>query len=74
MIIDYKQMRYLTAGINHMAWFLDLSINGEDLYPRLRDCLHDPEIFEKDPVRCEIFKHFSYFVTESSRHMAEYIP
>ncbi len=74
MNIDYNQMRYLTAGINHMAWFLDLSTNGEDLYPRLRDCLHDPEIFEKDPVRFEIFKHFSYFVTESSRHMAEYIP
>ena len=74
MNIDYKRMRYLTAGINHMAWFLDLSISGEDLYPRLRDCLHDPEIFEKDPVRFEIFKHFNYFVTESSRHLAEYVP
>ena len=74
MQVDYEQMCYRTAGINHMAWFLDLSLSGEDLYPRLKDCLNDPEIFKKDPVRFEIFKHFGYFVTESSRHMAEYIP
>ena len=74
MQVDYERMRYRTAGINHMAWFLDLSLSGEDLYPRLKDCLNNPEIFKKDPVRFEIFKHFGYFVTESSRHMAEYIP
>ncbi|MFP6720665.1 MAG: hypothetical protein VCF25_10470 [Candidatus Poribacteria bacterium] len=30
------------AGINHMAWFLDLSLNGEDLYPFLKSCLKNP--------------------------------
>jgi len=74
MGVDYARMRYHVAGINHMAWFLELSSEGKDLYPRLRDCLNNPETFAKDPVRFEIMKHFSYFVTESSTHMAEYVP
>merc|ERR1712096_57161 len=28
MQVDYERMRYRTAGINHMAWFLDLSLSG----------------------------------------------
>lgn len=74
MGIKYDRMRFHVAGINHMAWFLGLYSEGEDLYPRLRDCLNNPEIFAKDPVRFEIMKHFGYFVTESSTHMAEYVP
>ena len=74
MEVDYDRMRYHVAGINHMAWFLKLSMDGEDLYPRLKACLENPEVVEKDLVRFEIMKHFNYFVTESSTHMAEYVP
>ena len=74
MGVDYDKLRYLVAGINHMAWFLELSQGGETLYPRLNACLEDPDIVARDPVRFEILKHFGRFVTESSRHMAEYVP
>ena len=74
MEVDYDSMRYHVAGINHMAWFLKLSLEGEDIYPRLKACLENPEVVSKDPVRFEIMKHFDYFVTESSTHMAEYVP
>ena len=74
MGVDYENLRYRVAGINHMAWFLELSQDGETLYPRLNACLEDPEIVARDPVRFEILKHFGRFVTESSRHMAEYVP
>ena len=40
----------------------------------LNACLEDPEIVARDPVRFEILRHFGRFVTESSRHMAEYVP
>jgi alpha-galactosidase len=65
---------FRVAGINHMAWFTELSRSGEDLYPRLRACLDDAEAFSRDPVRFEIMRRFGYFVTESSPHMAEYVP
>lgn len=72
--VDYEQLRWQVWGINHLAWFTELSLDGEDLYPKLHACLDNPEIFAKDPVRFEILKHFGYFVTESSRHMTEYVP
>ena len=74
MGVDYENLRYRVAGINHMAWFLELSQDGETLYPQLNACLEDPEIVARDPVRFDILKHFGRFVTESSRHMAEYVP
>ncbi|MEE8362559.1 MAG: alpha-glucosidase/alpha-galactosidase [Dehalococcoidia bacterium] len=62
------------AGINHMAWFLRFERNGEDAYPALWDVCDDPETYDRDAVRFEILRHFGYFVTESTRHMSEYVP
>ena len=65
--IDYKCM-----GINHQAFYTELSHNGEDLYPRLRKLLEDPEYYNKEQVRNEMFLRFGYYVTESSGHNSEY--
>ncbi len=70
--VPYEELDYLCAGINHMAWFLRLEHQGEDLYPRLRERIQNPEHFMEDPVRYEVFKHVGYFHTESSTHAAEY--
>lgn len=72
--VPANEVAYWTAGINHQAWYLTLRHGKEDLYPRVRDCLGIPEIYDRDRVRFEIFRYFGYFVTESSRHMAEYVP
>ncbi|HEX2038015.1 MAG TPA: alpha-galactosidase [Chloroflexota bacterium] len=75
--VPHQELAYWVAGINHQAWFLELrhgSFRGEDLYPRLRVAMEDPEIYAKDRVRFEVMRHFGYFVTESSRHMSEYVP
>ena len=62
------------AGINHLAWFIRFERNGEDAYPALRAALDDPDTFALDPVRFEVMRHFELFVTESTRHMSEYVP
>lgn len=72
--IPYETMKWRCGGINHNAWFVELSRDGEDLYPLLRARARDPEIYEKDPVRFEIMRHFGAFVTESSGHFSEYVP
>jgi len=74
MDVPYEELDYWVAGINHMAWFLTLERNGEDLYPRLREAMQDPEVYKKDIIRFEVLRHFDYFVTESTRHMGEYVP
>ena len=65
----------LIAGINHMAWLLELKDrDGNDLYPEVRarvdDYLADPAHTNK--VRIEYIKNFGYYCTESSEHNAEY--
>lgn len=72
--IDHHDVTYHCSGINHQAWYLKLQHKGEDLYPRLRAALNDPETVAKDSVRFEMFKHFGYFVTESTTHCSEYHP
>ena len=75
--VDHGALAYRVAGINHQAWFLDLRLGtyrGEDLYPRLFEALEDPARHGQDRVRFEVMRHFGYFVTESSRHMSEYVP
>ena len=69
----YEEMTYWVAGINHMAWFLELTWHGENVYPLLRAKLQDPE-WTTDGVRFEVMRHFDYFVTESTHHMSEYVP
>lgn len=65
----------LIAGINHMAWLLELKDkNGIDLYPeiksRIAGKMADPEF--KDKVRLDYINNFGYYCTESSEHNAEY--
>ena len=70
----FDQMDYLVAGINHQAWFLEITRNGRDLYPKLRKVLANEEILRHETTRFELFRHFGYFVTESSGHNSEYVP
>jgi alpha-galactosidase len=78
--VPFDEMRYLAAGINHMAFYLKLEHAGQDLYPRLRafSAENDAPIRlpwgHSDAVRYEMFKHLGYFVTESSEHFSEYVP
>ncbi len=69
--------RELIAGINHMAWLLEIKDkNGNDLYPeiksRVAEKMADPEFANK--VRLDYINHFGYYCTESSEHNAEYNP
>ena len=69
--------RELIAGINHMAWLLEIQDkDGNDLYPQIREIalkkLEEPDF--KNKVRFDYIKNFGYFCTESSEHNAEYNP
>lgn len=65
----------LIAGINHMAWLLEIKDkNGVDLYPEIKSRIPakmaDPDYANK--VRLDYINHFGYYCTESSEHNAEY--
>jgi alpha-galactosidase len=72
--IPYEEMKWRCGGINHMAWFTELSWKGRDVYPMLLAGMKKKDIYEQDPIRLEMMKEFGYFVTESSGHFSEYVP
>jgi alpha-galactosidase len=71
-------MREKIAGINHMAWLLEVyDAKGNDLYPEIKrranEILEHPENYEtKNLVRLDYIRRFGYYCTESSEHNAEY--
>lgn len=73
-IKDKSEITYTCGGINHMDWFLRLEHKGRDLYPELREKFEKPEYYKNEKVRGEVFRHFGYFMTESTGHLSEYVP
>lgn len=67
-----EEITYLCAGINHQAYYLEYKWNGQDAYPLLRKAMEDPEIYNQEQIRNNIFKHMRYYITESSGHNSEY--
>ncbi|WP_019614903.1 alpha-glucosidase/alpha-galactosidase [Psychromonas ossibalaenae] len=85
--IDASELRYVCAGINHMAYYLSLEKKDAQgkyvsVYPDMLAAFErgDAPKARKDHLRCqnlvryEMFKKLGYFVTESSEHFAEYTP
>lgn len=72
--VPKEEIDYVCAGINHMAWFISLKHKGVDLYPVLREKFEQPEYYVNEKVRGEVFRHFGYFMTESTGHLSEYVP
>lgn len=72
--IPPDEVDYRCAGINHMAFYLTLERNGEDLYPALREVAAEHREPAYERVRFEAFRKLGYFVTESSEHFSEYTP
>ena len=76
-ITDIEIGSELIAGINHMAWLLDVrDKNGNDLYPMIKRLAKEKNAREKhgDMVRFDYIDKLGYYCTESSEHNAEYNP
>lgn len=73
--MEHEGIEEKIAGINHMAWLLDVKKDGEDLYPEIkRRAKEKQQTTHHDMVRFELMDKFGYYVTESSEHNAEYHP
>lgn len=57
-----------------MSWFVELTHNGKDMYPVLREKMKDADLLAQDPVKFDAMQYLGAFVSESSGHFSEYIP
>lgn len=73
--IPYENIEERIAGINHMAWLLEIKSNGKDLYPEIKKRAKEKQKKKHhDMVRYELMDKFGFYITESSEHNAEYHP
>ncbi|MBZ9801366.1 alpha-glucosidase/alpha-galactosidase [Mesorhizobium sp. ES1-6] len=84
--LPYDEIRYRSAGINHMAFYLKFEHRQpdgsyRDLYPDLVRAYREGRAPKAgwnprcpNKVRYEMLTRLGYFVTESSEHFAEYTP
>lgn len=70
--VPLEGTHYRAAGVNHQAWLVEWSRNGESLYPKLQDAIaSDPELERR--VRVEMFRRIGFYPTETSEHSSEYL-
>ncbi len=68
-----EEVTFSAAGLNHQAFILRFEHEGEDLYPRLDARIAaDPDLQRR--VRVAMYGRLGFFPTESSEHLAEYVP
>ena len=69
----WPDVSYVCAGINHQAWYLKYEVNGQDAYPQIHKAItENPDIYNEEQVRNEMYLALGYYVTESSGHNSEY--
>ena len=69
----WPEVDYVCAGINHQAWYLKYDVNGQDAYPQIHAAITgNPDIYNEEQVRNEMYLALGYYVTESSGHNSEY--
>ena len=78
------ELNLTAAGVNHLAWVLDLRHKGQDVYPRFRDLVRSwlisPPQSTDDPyegfqeVSARLMEIYGYYPSPGDRHVAEFFP
>lgn len=85
---DISDVEFKVGGIDHCSWFLELKLNGEDIYPHLRkmsveeldkkaSLLHSRDEWKDlDSLTggFTLFKELGYLPAISDRHLGEFFP
>lgn len=80
MTLRADNISYLCAGINHMAWFLEVWQKDAqgiwiDAYPTIKKFISEnPDNIGMEKLRIDMMGATGYFMTESSGHLSEYLP
>ena len=54
--LPQDHVKYRIAGINHMAWLLEITRNGEDYYPEIKRCAKEGPVYK--PYTKEMLKDY----------------
>ncbi|MHA2128615.1 MAG: family 4 glycosyl hydrolase, partial [Promethearchaeota archaeon] len=79
--VKQENFSFFCAGINHMAWFLEVwykknpGAPWQDAYPEIKKKLNEtPRYSEIEKLRRDMMNACGYYMSESSGHLSEYLP
>jgi alpha-galactosidase len=72
--VSPERLKYRAAGINHLTWFIELSIDGKDVYPELMNKLRESGMDKAEPISAELFHTFGLYPAPGDRHVGEFFP
>ena len=70
--VAYERVGFRAAGVNHLTWITELTIDGEDVYPKLRDGIITSGWGDKEPISLELFDRYGLYPAPGDRHVAEF--
>jgi len=70
--VEPDRFRYEAAGVNHLTWFTKMTIDGEDVYPRLEGALAESGYAQKEPISSTLFRVFGLYPAPGDRHVSEF--
>ena len=84
--VPHHELNVTVAGLNHLAWVLDMRHGGQDLYPAFRELQREllasppPPSADSDPyagfqeVSARLMEIYGYYPSPGDRHVAEFFP
>lgn len=73
--IEKDELDFISAGLNHMGWFLDVRHNGKSIYPYLLEKVLTSRLKDEGwKLVKEICKLFNLFPIGGGRHIIEFFP
>ena len=74
--VDRARLNYAAVGMNHLTWFTEVRVDGQDAMPRLREVAArraSPEAGDH-PFSWQLLRLFGAFPAVLDRHVSEFFP
>ena len=72
--VEPERLKYNAGGINHLTWITELKLDGQDVYPLLKDKLVACGLDKEEPVSFELLNIYGYYPAPGDRHVNEFYP
>lgn len=70
--VSPERFTYEAAGVNHLTWFTKMHIDGQDVYPQLRESLQKSGFGAQEPISQQLYDIFGLYPAPGDRHVSEF--
>ena len=72
--VEPDRCEFVPVGMNHLCFFTEFRVDGEDAWPRVRAALEAAEPDPAESLRQELFLQCGAYSVLNDRHLAEFFP